>query len=127
MDLSDNGTLSKVSISKGCNDEVCPNVEKFYEFFNSAQDVLQKELYSNKARAYDKFIMAQFQDVNLIKRGEPEDENPENTENRQESCNKASLVTCEELVADFAFLSMSKVMFYMSQSLRNCLTICSTK
>ena len=44
-----------------------------------------------------------------------EDENPENTENRQESCNKASLVTCEELVADFAFLSMSKVMLYMSE------------
>ena len=127
MDLNNNGTLKKVGISMGCNDEVCPNVEKFYEFFNSAQDVLREELDTNKAKAYDKFITEQFQEINLIKHVAPEGENHENTENRQESCKKASLVTCEELVADFAFLSMSKVMFYMSQSFRNCLTICSTK
>ena len=96
--LNDNETLSKVGISKGCNDQVCPNIERFYEFFNSVQD----KLNSNKTITYQEFIMKQLTKGEIHENSEP---------NGQGSCTKASLVTCEELVADFAFLSMSKVMF----------------
>ena len=98
-----------LSISKGSNEQVCPNVEKFYEFFNSAQDVLQKELDDNKVKAYQVFITQQFQEMNSIKESEPENENHKNSEFRQKSCSNETLLICEELVADFAFLSMSKV------------------
>ena len=93
--MDPNATLS---LSKGCN-------EQFYEFFISAQHVLQKELDNNKANAYQVFIIEKFQEMNLFDDGEPEGENNENSEYK-----KKSLVTCEEIVADFAFLSMSKVM-----------------
>ena len=116
MDQNNNGTLGTVDIiNTGCNDEVCPDVEKFNKFFNSAQDVLQKEeLESNKARVYNKFIMNQFQENNLIESAEGETQENSEELNRQGSCKKSTLVTCEELVADFAFLSMAKVkkLFY---------------
>ena len=95
-------------ISQNCQDEVCPNIEEFQQFFKDVHLALEKAQDDDKVKAYKEFFSKKFRETNSIKRYGSEDYDKASG-NKERRCNKAFALSCQELVADFAFISMSKV------------------
>ena len=93
-------------MDQNCENKVCPNSEEFLKFFNSVHVALQNE--HNQPKAYKEFISRQFHEANSINQHESEDHDKASS-GKQDRCNQLTSVSCQDLVADFSFLSMSKV------------------
>ena len=106
--FADIRTLVENGISQNCQDGVCPNIEEFQQFFKYVHLALEKEQDENKVKAYKEFFSKKFRKTNSIKRYGSENYDKASG-SKERRCNKATALSCQELVADFAFLSMSKV------------------
>ena len=108
MDTDTKQLVGKSAINQNCEMDVCPNIEEFHKFFNSVHLALQKEQDHSKAKVYQEFISRQFHKANSIKQHKSEDHDKPSV-GKQDKCNQSTSMSCQELVADFEFLRMSKV------------------
>ena len=110
---SDNNELAgKSGTDQNCKIEVCPNMEEFREFYNSAHVAIQNDQDHSKAKVYQEFISRRFHEANFIKPHKSEDLDKPSA-GKQDKCDQSTSVTCQKLVADFEFLRTSKVRLYI--------------
>ena len=104
----------KSGTDQNCKMEVCPNMEEFHEFFNSAHVAIQNEQDHSKAKVYQEFISRRFHEANFIKPHKSEDLDKPSAAGKQDKCDHSTSVTCQKLVADFEFLRTSKVCLHLN-------------
>ena len=94
-----------------CNQEnICPNLLQFRDFYYNVQKLLLKEnTVPKKNQVYQEFIRKNNFDENDNYDLGTEDDSVEKPGLQDEKCQSSFTIQCQKLVSDFMFLDMVKV------------------